>query len=175
MAIKIVQTSARLSPSSSSAVRSSAITLKSGYVRVSTGMTGAHVAIGTEPTASSNDFHLPPYSAEVIKERIARQKIAGITTGTTTVIRFDNNAGNPFLISDYVSVEGISSPVGINTTHNNIVSMTDSSVTINFNSSALTNIVIGDGSLARSVKVSALGSGGSADVFISEVVQLVTE
>jgi hypothetical protein len=175
MAIKIVQTSTKLSPSPSSAVRSSAITLKSGYVRVSTGMTGAHVAIGTEPTASSTDFHLPPYTAEVIKERIARQKIAGITTGTTTVIHFDNNAGNPFLISDYVSVEGISSPVGINTTHNSIVSMTDSSVTINFNSSALTNIVIGDGSLARSVKVSALGSGGSADVFISEVVQLVTE
>jgi hypothetical protein len=175
MAIKIVQTSTRLSPTVSSAVKSSPITLKSGYIRVSTGMTGAHVAIGTEPTATTSDFHLPPYSAEVVKERIARQKIAGITTGTTTVIHFDNNAGNPFLIGDYVSVENVTSPAGINTSHNSIVSMTDSSVTINFNSTSLSNIEVGAGNLARSVKVSALGNGGSADVFISEVVQLVTE
>lgn len=175
MAIKVVQTYSKLSPTASTASSSSPISLKSGYIRVSTAMTGAHVAIGTEPTATSSDFHLPPYSAEVIKERIARQKISGITTGTTTVIQFDNNAGNPFLISDYVSIENMSSPAGINTSHNSIVSMTDSSVTINFDSSSLTNVEVGSGSLSRSVKVSSLGSGGSADVFISEVVQLVTE
>ncbi len=175
MAIKVIQTTSRLSATISTPAKSSAITLKSGYIRVSTGMTGAHVAIGTEPTATAQDFHLPPYGTEVIKERIARQKISGITTGTTTVITFDNNAGNPFLMGDYVSIEGVSSPAGINTSHNSIISMTDSSVTIDYNSTSYSNIVIDSGSLARSVKVSALGSGGSADIFISEVVQLVTE
>lgn len=175
MAIKIVQTVNKLSAPISSPVKSSPIALKSGYIRVSTGMTGAHVAIGTEPSATSTDFHLPPYSTEVIKERIARQKISGITTGSTTTIDFDNNVGNMFLIDDYVTIDGVTSPTGINTSHNSIISKTDSSVTIDYDSSAHTNIVIGSGNLSKSVKISALGSGGSADVFISEVVQLVTE
>jgi hypothetical protein len=175
MAIKIVQTASRISPSASTAAASSPLALKSGYVRVSTGMTGAYVAIGTNPTASASDFHLPPYSAEVIKERLARQKISGITTGTTTVVTFDANAGNPFLVGDYVTIADVLSPVGINTIHNYVSTITDTTVTIDYDSSSHTNIQIGFGNLARSVKISALGSGGAADVFISEVVQLVTE
>ncbi len=175
MAIKIIQTVPKISATASVAAVSGPITLKSGYIRVSTAVTSAHVAIGTEPTATSQDFHLPPHRSEVIKERIARQKIAGISTGTTTKIDFDNNAGNPFLIGDYVSIEGISSPVGINTAHNSIISMTDSSLVIDFDSSSFSNIEVGPGNVSRSVKVSALGSGGATDVFISEVVQLVTE
>lgn len=175
MAIKIIQTFPKLTATASTASLSSSIAMKSGYIRVSTGTTGAHVAIGTNPTATSSDFHLPPYAAEVIKERIARQKISGITTGTTTVIQFDNNAGNAFLIEDYVTIDGVSSPAGINTSHNSIISKTDSSVTIDYNSTAHSNIIIGSGNLSKSVKISVLGSGGSSDVFVSEVVQLVTE
>jgi hypothetical protein len=175
MAIKIIQTVPKISASPTSASASIPITLKSGYIRVSTAVTSAHISIGTNPTSTEQDFHLPPHRSEVIKERIARQKIAGISTGTSTTIHFDNNAGNPFLMVDYVSIEDITSPVGINTTHNSILSMTDSSITINFDSSSFENIEVGSGNVARSVKVSALGSGGSSDVFITEVVQLVTE
>jgi len=175
MAIKIIQTVPKISASPTSAGISIPITLKSGYIRVSTAVTSAHIVIGNNPTATEQDFHLPPHRSEVIKERIARQKIAGISTGTTTTIHFDSNAGNPFLAQDYVSIEDVTSPVGINTFHNNILSGTDSSITINFDSSSFENVEIGSGNVSRSVKVSALGSGGSSDVFIAEVVQLVTE
>jgi len=175
MAIKVIQTFPSVTAASGSPGSSEPIVLKSGYLRVTTGTTGIHVAIGTSPTATANDFHLPPYGNEVIKERLARQKIVGIVTGTTTTIVFDNNGGNPFLVDDYVAVQDVTSPVGINTVHNPIVSMTNSSIVIDFDSTAFENIVVGAGNVSRSVIISALGSGGNSSAYLSEVVQLVTE
>jgi hypothetical protein len=173
MATKLVQTFNRLQLSVSSSI-SDPIALKSGYLRVSVANTGAYIAIGTNPTATVNSFHISNYGNEVLKERLARQQIAGISTGTTTTVTFFQNAGNPFKIDDYVTIEGAPT-VGINTAHNSVVSITDSTVTLNFDSSSITNPNITGSTLARSVKIAAVSSGNGSDLSISEVVQLVSE
>ena len=175
MAIKVVQNVNRITATAGAATTSNPIALKSGYIRVSTGLTSVYVETGSEPVATTNSFHLTPYGNEVLKERIARQRIAGITTGASTVISFDENASNPFLLGDYVTIQN-AQPAGINTEHKLITAITDGSVTISHNSSSIVGVItVTNANLARSVKVSAIAASGSQDVSITEIVQLVTE
>ena len=175
MAIKVVQNVNRIIANVSTATTSNPIALKSGYLRVSTGLTSVYIETGGDPVATTNSFHLTPYGNEVLKERIARQRIAGITTGTSTIITFDENASNPFLLGDYVTIQN-AQPAGINTEHKLITAMTDGSVTISHNSSSVVGVItVTNANLARSVKVSVLSADGPQNVSITEIVQLVTE
>jgi hypothetical protein len=175
MAIKVVQKVNRITANVSTATTSNPIALKSGYLRVSTGLTSVYVEIGGDPIATINSFQITPYGNEVIKERLARQKIAGITTGTTTTVSFSENAGNPFLVGDYVTIQN-AEPAGINTEHKLITQVFNDSVTILHNSSSITGIITTtNANIARSVKVSVLAASGTQDVSITEIVQLVTE
>ena len=175
MAIKIVQNVNRISPTVSVAVTSNPIALKSGYIRVAAGSTAVYVETGGEPVATINSLYVSPFGNEVLKERLAKQQIIGITTGTSTVITFDNNAGNPFLVGDYVTIEN-AQPAGINTVHRLITSITDASVTIAANTSAIVGVITALGAtLSRSVKVSALADNNATNLSITEVVQLVSE
>jgi hypothetical protein len=175
MAIKVVQNVNRVTASVGAATTSDPISLKSGYLRVSTGLTSVYVETGSDPVATVNSFQLTPYGNEVLKERIARQRIVGITTGTSTVVIFDNNAGNPFLVGDYASIENVTT-VGINTEHKLVTEITDSSLTIDYDTSSVSGPIIATGAnIARSVKVSVIAASDSQDVSITEVVQLVTE
>lgn len=175
MAIKVVQNVNRITATAGAATTSNPIALKSGYLRVSTGLTSVYVETGGDPVVTTNSFHLTPYGNEVLKERIARQRIVGITTGTSTVISFDENASNPFLLGDYVTIQN-AEPAGINTEHKLITAITDGSVTISHNSSSIVGVItVTNANLARSVKVSVIAASGSQDVSITEIVQLVTE
>ena len=175
MAIKIVQNVNRVTAVVGSATTSNPIALKSGYLRVSTGLTSIYVETGGDPIVTTNSFHIPSYGSEVLKERIARQKVAGITTGTSTTISFDNNAGNPFLVGDYVTIQN-AEPSGINTEHKLVTGITDGSVTISHNSSSIVGVITTtNANLARSVKVSVISESTSQNVSITEIVQLVTE
>ena len=175
MAIKIVQNVNRVTAVVGSATTSNPIALKSGYLRVSTGLTSIYVETGGDPIVTTNSFHIPSYGSEVLKERIARQKVAGITTGTSTIISFDNNSGNPFLVGDYVTIQN-AEPSGINTEHKLVTGITDGSVTISHNSSSIVGVITTtNANLARSVKVSVISESTSQNVSITEIVQLVTE
>lgn len=180
MAMKIIQDTQipRLAPSVGVAGTSVPIALKSGYLRITigstTGSSGGYVAIGTNPVATQDNYHITSYSVDVVKETMKRQKILGITTGTTTVVTFGENAGNPFNATDYVTIEGATT-AGINTTHNSIASLDNSSVTLNFNSSSLTNVNVGSATLVKSVKVSCLTYEPDTFFNIAEVVTLVSE
>ena len=175
MAIKVVQKVNRITATVGSAVTSNPIALKSGYLRVSTGLTSVYVETGGTPVATVNSFNLGPYGNEVLKERIARQRIVGITTGASTVVLFDNNAGNPFLVGDYASIEGVTT-AGINTEHKEVTAVYNDSLVLNHNTSSVTGVITAtNASIARSVKVSVLAASASQDVSITEIVQLVTE
>ena len=175
MAIKIVQNVNRITATAGAATTSNPIALKSGYLRVSTGLTSVYVETGSDPVATINSFQISPYGNEVLKERIARQRIVGITTGASTVILFDENASNPFLLGDYVTIQN-AQPAGINTEHKLITAVSDDSVTISHDSSSIVGVITAtNANLARSVKVSALSADGSQNVSITEIVQLVTE
>ena len=175
MAIKVVQKVNRITANVSTATTSNPIALKSGYLRVSTGLTSVYVEIDSEPVATVNSFQIGPYGNEVFKERIARQKIAGITTGTTTIVSFSENAGNPFLVGDYVTIQN-AQPAGINTEHKLVTQVLNDSLTISHNSSSIVGVITTtNANIARSVKVSVLAASGTQDVSITEIVQLVTE
>ena len=175
MAIKVVQKVNRITANVSTATTSNPIALKSGYLRVSTGLTSVYVEIDSEPAATVNSFQIGPYGNEVLKERIARQKIAGITTGTTTIVSFSENAGNPFLVGDYVTIQN-AEPAGINTEHKLVTQVLNDSLTISHNSSSIVGVITTtNANIARSVKVSVLAASGTQDVSITEIVQLVTE
>lgn len=170
MAIKIVQNIPKV-PLAQTAVASTAIILKSGYLRVSTGSTGAYVEIGSAPTATTASYHIPANSLDIFKERVARQRIAGVVTGTATTITFDSNAGNPFTTSDYVAIEN-TSIAGLNTVHNPVTAVTDSSVTFTFDSRsyAASGITVNSGAtIARSVRISGLANGAAGEINIVEV------
>jgi hypothetical protein len=180
MAIKIVQDSniPRISPPVGIASTSVPIALKSGYLRVTIGSTmgnaGGHVAIGTNPVATVNSYHITTYSIDILKETMKRQVISGITTGTTTTLHFAQNSGNPFVIGDYVTIENAPT-VGLSTTHKEIIDGSDTSIVINFNSSSISNPDITGASVARSVKVSCLTFEPNTFFNIAEVVTLVSE
>lgn len=180
MATKIIQDTniPRLAPSPGVASTSVPIALKTGYLRVTIGSTlgsaGGYIAIGTNPVANQNNYHITSYSIDIIKETMKRQVITGITTGTTTKLIFDNNSGNPFVSSDYVTIEGAPT-VGLNTTHKSIVSQDDASITIAFDSSSITSPNITGATVSRSVKVSCLSYEPNTFFNIAEVVTLVSE
>ena len=175
MAIKVVQKVNRITATAGAATTSNPIALKSGYLRVSTGLTSVYVEIDSEPVATVNSFQIGPYGNEVLKERLARQKIAGITTGTSTIVSFSENAGNPFLVGDYVTIQN-AQPAGINTEHKLVTQVLNDSLTISHNSSSIVGVITTtNANIARSVKVSVLAADGPQNVSITEIVQLVTD
>jgi hypothetical protein len=180
MATKIIQDTQipRLAPSVGVASTSVPIALKSGYLRVTIGSTtsssGGYIAIGTNPIATQDNYHITSYSVDILKEVMKRQQVVGITTGTTTTLLFGENTGNPFLDTEYVSIVGAPT-AGINTSHNAIISKTESSLTINFNSSSITSPNINGATVCKSVKVSCLTFEPDTFFNIAEVVTLVSE
>lgn len=180
MATKIVQDTniPRIVPSPGVASTSVPIALKSGYLRITIGSTGGssggYIAIGTNPVATQNNYHIPPYNADILKEIMRRQVVVGIVTGTTTKLIFDNNAGNPFAKTDYVTIEGAPT-AGINTTHRPILALDDSSVTLDFDSSSVTSPNVSGANAYRSVRVSCLSNEANTFFNIAEVVTLVSE
>ena len=178
MALKIIQDTQvpRLAPSVGVALTSVPIALRTGYLRITigstTGSSGGYIAIGTNPVATQDNYHITSYSVDVLKESMKRSVITGITTGSTTVLSF--SGGHSFTTSDFITIEN-ASPAGLNTAHNSIISLTDSTATINFNSSSITSPNISGAIASKSVKVSCLTFEPDTFFNIAEVVTLVSE
>jgi hypothetical protein len=71
------------------------------------------------------------------------------------LLTFQENAGNPFVVGDYVTIENTSA-AGFNTSHNQVIAASDNSILINFNSASITGIGITNSTVARSVKISSI-------------------
>ena len=92
---------------SSGATRSVDKTLhKTDALRVVAVGAGAHIAIGTFPTATTANYYIASGESEVITLGACRnQTVIGIsTTGTTTVIDFPEGTGSPFQAGDSVTL-----------------------------------------------------------------------
>ena len=88
-----------------SSVQSSAIPQKSQYLRVVAIDQDAHVAIGTNPTATTANYYVVADQPEVISIGQPRsQPVVGITTGATTVLEFQEGTGSQFTVGDTVSL-----------------------------------------------------------------------
>lgn len=173
MALKIVQNIPSVIPPNNGIATSGVINLQTGYLRLTASGAGCHIAIrdgnGAVGVNSESSFLISENTSEIIKERVARQKISGITTGTTTTVTFGENFGNPFMVSDHVSIIG-SPNTGINTSFAQIISKSESNIVLDFNSSnvggalTVTNAVV-----ARCVKIEVFPETSNAHLHIAEV------
>lgn len=172
MALKIVQTVNAVFPPNNGISTSNPINLKSGYLRMTSSGASNHIAIidgNNVGVNSESSLLIPADTTEIIKERVARQRITGITTGTTTVVHFGENCGNPFVVGDHVSIVG-AQPSGINTDFNLVTATSSQSITINYNSTAVTGVITTTNADAvRSVKVAVFSEGNNAHLHITEV------
>ena len=167
MSFRIVQTVSAVNAAAATTATSNPIALQSGYIRVSCGSTAAYIQISENPVATANDFMIVANSAEVLKQRVARQRISGITTGATTLVDFGENNGNPFIVGDYVTIQN-AHPAGINTVHSQVTVATPSNITLNYNSSSVVGVALTNASISRSVKVSVF-TPAATTVSIAEV------
>ena len=88
-----------------SSVQSSALAQKTQYVRVVAIDQDAHVAVGTNPTATTADYYVVADRPEVISIGKPRsQPVVGITTGSTTIIEFQQGTGSQFTVGDTVNL-----------------------------------------------------------------------
>jgi len=177
-ALKPVGVNTTFSTSTASA-QSTNIAQQSDSIRIVAETAGVHVAIGTNPTATVENFYVPTTDAtEISLGPVRSQRVVGVTTGATTIIDFPEGTGSPFEIGDAVSltVTGQSTfdfthkiVTDINTTagvHGYFgtrltVDHDSSSVSATFNSP--------DATLRRSVRVAVRTGSGTGTVHIQQV------
>ena len=104
MALKPVGSGISFATSGAAAV-SSFISHQSEYIRVVATGAAAHVAVGTNPTATTTDVVVITGEPEILSiGRPSSQRVVAITTGTTTIIDFPEGTGSPFEVGDIVSL-----------------------------------------------------------------------
>ena len=104
MALKPVGSGISFATSGTAAV-SSFIPHQSEYIRVVATGAAAHVAVGTNPTATTTDVVVITGEPEILSiGRPSSQRVVAITTGTTTTIDFPEGTGSPFEVGDIVSL-----------------------------------------------------------------------
>ena len=91
---------------STTSARSEAISQQTDTIRVVCEGVGAHVAIGTLPVSTVDNFYvgISGGSEEISLGPVAAQRVVGITTGTSTIIDFPEGTGSPFGIGDAVTL-----------------------------------------------------------------------
>jgi len=161
---------------SGSATLSTSFPVYSDTIRFVAVSAGTHVAIGTEPTATTSDYYIPAGSQATLALSPASHAVSGITTGTTTTIDFLQGTGSPFDIGDYVSFTSVQQPY-YNFTHVPVLSVDRSSdydgyfstrITVGANTSGIVTAFSTDGDLRKSLKVSNYGTG-SGTLYIQQV------
>ena len=109
MALNPVGSGASIALTTDTANTTSSIAQKANTLRVvlvgADAVQGAHVAIGTDASATTSDFYVvknEPASINIF--RPSSQKVVGITTGATTLIDFPEGTGSPFAVGSRVDL-----------------------------------------------------------------------
>ena len=158
---------------------SSGIAQKSDTLRVvlvgADAVQGAHVAIGTDASASASSYYVAKnVPASISLSRPSSQRVVGITTGSTTLIDFPEGTGTPFAVGSRVNLtvtdqSYYDDAVGFATVtkvwsgagRNGYYS---TRVTVDANTAGIVTAYSSDNyaELRNSFKVSALAKGGAA-------------
>ena len=179
MALNPVGSGASIALTTDTANTTSSIAQKANTLRVvlvgADAVQGAHVAIGTDASATTSDFYIvknEPASINIF--RPSSQRVVGITTGTTTLIDFPEGTGSPFAVGSRVdlTVTGQSyydDVVGFATVSKvwdgaNIGGYYSTRITVDADTSGIVTAYNSDNyaELRNSFKVSALSKGGAA-------------
>ena len=178
MALNPVGSGASIALTTDTANTTSSIAQKANTLRVvlvgADAVQGAHVAIGTDASATTSDFYVvknEPASINIF--RPSSQRVVGITTGTTTLIDFPEGTGSPFAVGSRVdlTVTGQSyydDVVGFATVSKvwdgaNIGGYYSTRITVDADTSGIVTAYNSDNyaELRNSFKVSALAKGGA--------------
>jgi len=162
-----------------SSVQTLPISQQSDALRVVAETAGVHVAIGTNPTATYENYYVSTNETETITiGPITSQRVVGITTGATTIVDFPEGTGCPFAIGDAASltVTGQSNfdfthkiVTDINTT-SNVGGYYNTRATIDHDSSAVTDTFNAPyAELRKSIKVAVKTDSGTGKAFIQQV------
>jgi len=164
---------------STTSAQSNEIAQKSDSVRVVAEGAGVHVAIGTNPTATVDNFYVPTTdSTEISLGPVRSQRVVGVTTGTSTIIDFPEGTGSPFEIGDAVSLT-VTGQSNFDFTHKIVTSIDTSAgvsgyfstrLTVDHDSSSVTDVFASvEATLRRSIKVACKTNAGTGTVFIQQV------
>ena len=140
-----------------------------------------HVAIGTTATATTSDYFVPAGTTATLNlGRASSMGIAGVTTGTATVIDLSEGMGNPFKVDDVLTISGITGETGFNTTAK-VVSIQEArtigyaqfgaKLTIDHDSRALVrgDAVLTAAEARRTLTVAARTDTGSGKLYVQQV------
>ena len=155
------------------------IAQQSDTLRVSlvgaSGLEGAHIKVGTMPTATTADYYLiKGESATINIHRPASQRVTGITKGSTTIIQFPEGTGSPFGVGSSVSITVTDQSYYDDVIKDASVTAVDNTagvggafatrITLDSDTSGIATALSGYATLRNSFKVSALAKGNAADV-----------
>ena len=149
---------------------------QSNVLRVVAVTSGAFVAIGTNPTAATSDYYIPAGTSATLAMTKASNRVAGITTGTTTIIDCPEGTQAPFGVGDYVTLSGstyhnfVHAPVISVDTTSNVDGYYQKRFTVGYNSSGiLTAFSSPDASVSLSYRLAARTDNGSGIVYAQQV------
>jgi len=164
--------------SGSSSAQSVAIAQQSDAIRILAEGAGVHVAVGTNPTATVDNFYVGTSEADTITiGPITSQRVVGVTTGTTTILDFPEGTGCPFAVGDAASLTVIGQSTlnfehkiitDVNTT-SNVGGYYNTRVTVDHDSSAGPTFNAPYAELRKSIKVAVKTNSGTGTVFIQQV------
>ena len=159
--------------------QSTAFSVQSSVLRVVAVGAGAHVAVGTNPTATTSDYYIPNGQEATLALTKASNKVVGITTGTTTIVTFAEGTQCPFGVGDYVTLSGAQSYYNALITHQPIISVDTSAgvdgyhqtrCSIGANTSGIATAFSGtDANLRNSLRVAARTDTGNAVLHLQQV------
>ncbi len=152
-----------------------AFSVQSSVLRVVAVSSGAHVKIGVgTPSASNTDYYIPAGETATLALTKASNRVAGVTTGTTTIVTVPEGTQVPFGVGDYVSLIASGQPY-YDFTHKEVLSVDTSTsvggyyqtrMTVAYDSSGIaTAFSSPDASVSISNKVSAYGVGSGTLYF----------
>ena len=165
--------------SGTTSAQSDPITMQSDSLRIVAETAGVYVAIGTNPTATDQNFYVSSIDTETIAIGPPRSnRVVGVTTGSTTLIDFAEGTECPFIVGEAINltvtgqsyydfthkivtdVNRIASPNGYYSSRAT-VSHDSSGIVTAFNSP--------DAHARKSIKVAVKTQTGSGRVYIQQV------
>ena len=166
---------------STTTAKSSAFIAKSQALRLFATDSNAFVAIGTEPTATVNDYAVPAGTTATIAINNGSARVVDVTRGATTFIHFPEGQASPFVVGDYVSL--VTSDNGgqdyYDFTHKPVTAVSTSAgvdgffstrITVGTDTSGIANAFSDpDASLRNSVKVAAITDQGTGALYTQQV------
>jgi hypothetical protein len=153
------------------ATTSSAFSVQSSVLRVVAVGGAAHIAVGSNPSATNADYYVPSGGTATLALTKASNRVVGVTTGATTIVTVPEGTQVPYGPGDYVTLT-VTGQSYYNFTHQEVLSVDTSSdvdgyfqtrMTVNYNSSGIvTAFSAADATVINSNKVSAYGVGAGA-------------